>query len=92
MKKALDFLQFTPSGDSIVSPPFVKNVLQGSRAAFPLSFGHSANYVGNQTALVGDSAHKVHPLAGQGVNLGFGDIICLISKLEEALSRGEKLG
>nr|XP_018904000.1 PREDICTED: ubiquinone biosynthesis monooxygenase COQ6, mitochondrial isoform X1 [Bemisia tabaci] len=92
MKKALDFLQFTPSGDSIVSPPFVKNVLQGSRAAFPLSFGHSENYVGNQTALVGDSAHKVHPLAGQGVNLGFGDIICLISKLEEALSRGEKLG
>jgi len=34
----------------------------------------------------------VHPLAGQGVNLGFGDVSCLVQELERAIGRGEELG
>ena len=72
------------------TPPVVTGV--ANRAAFPLGFGHSVRYTGPRTVLIGDSAHRVHPLAGQGVNLGFGDVISLTRELDESLRAGAVLG
>lgn len=62
------------------------------RLSIPLRQRHARRYVGPGLALIGDAAHVIHPLAGQGVNLGFLDVAVLADVLLHALSRGESLG
>ncbi|MEH6616555.1 MAG: UbiH/UbiF/VisC/COQ6 family ubiquinone biosynthesis hydroxylase [Porticoccus sp.] len=58
------------------------------RYKIPLKQRHAVDYVVPGVALMGDAAHTIHPLAGQGVNLGFQDVIVLVEEIERAISRG----
>jgi 2-octaprenylphenol hydroxylase len=64
----------------------------GPRGAFPLRAQHANKYVLPGLALVGDAAHTVHPLAGQGANLGFSDAAVLAEVIEEAFDANENPG
>ena len=61
----------------------------GPRGSFPLVAAHAERYVDTGLALIGDAAHSVHPLAGQGVNLGFADVDELAATIRSALDSGE---
>jgi len=64
----------------------------GDRAAFPLRKLKAERYVLDGVALIGDAAHVIHPLAGQGVNLGFLDAAMLMDVLTEARAHRESIG
>ena len=64
----------------------------GRRWSYPLSAMLAHRYVDTRLALVGDAAHGIHPIAGQGLNLGFQDVIALSDLLIEAVRTGEDPG
>src|SRR3546814_5373593 len=57
--------------------------LVAPRMTYPLGFHHSARIVGERIVLVGDAAHGIHPIAGQGLNLGLRDVAALAEVLVE---------
>eukprot|EP00116_Pleurobrachia_bachei_P005254 sb/3465516/ len=73
----LGLLHETPHSPNITE-------LVGPRAKFPLGFSNSARYVGPRVALVGDAAHRVHPLAGQGANIGYRGVRELVNAIESS--------
>lgn len=66
--------------------------LAGARFTYPLNLTLADRYVAPRVALVGDAAHGVHPIAGQGLNLGFRDVAALAEVLVAAKRRGEDIG
>ncbi|APE28153.1 2-octaprenyl-6-methoxyphenol hydroxylase [Aurantiacibacter gangjinensis] len=62
--------------------------VEGARSSYPLGFHHTAKITAPRTVLVGDAAHGIHPIAGQGLNLGLRDVGALV----EVLSDGMKIG
>lgn len=66
--------------------------LAGEKSAWPLSLSLAHSFVAPRLALVGDAAHVVHPIAGQGLNAGLKDVAALAEVLVEATRRGEDIG
>ena len=66
--------------------------LAAPRSTYPLGFHHAAQITAHRLALVGDSAHAIHPIAGQGLNLGFRDGAALAQVLVEGARLGLDLG
>ncbi len=66
--------------------------LAGDRFTYPLSLSLAQSFIAPRTALVGDAAHGVHPIAGQGLNLGLRDVGALAQVVIEASRRGEDIG
>lgn len=64
----------------------------GPRAVFPLRYFETLHYIQSRLALVGDAAHMMHPLAGQGVNLGMADAASLAEVLLEAHGKHRDIG
>ncbi|MXO62217.1 FAD-dependent monooxygenase [Qipengyuania oceanensis] len=64
----------------------------GPRSSFPLGFHHTARITGQRLALIGDAAHGIHPIAGQGLNLGLRDVGTLVEVLDEGLRLGLDIG
>jgi len=63
--------------------------LTGGRFSYPLGMMIAKSYIAPNVALIGDAAHGVHPIAGQGLNAGLRDVAALIQVLSEAKQRGE---
>ena len=83
-----------PPEDSETLPPLVTSIQPGTVASFPLRYSHADAYIGDggRTVLVGDAAHTVHPLAGQGLNAGLADVRVLAQTIEAALLQGGDIG
>ncbi|KAH9197576.1 hypothetical protein AeNC1_000448 [Aphanomyces euteiches] len=77
--------------DPFQAPPKATEAV-GRRVSFPLKLQHATRYTKEGVALIGDSAHSIHPLAGQGLNLGLADVTSLGNILAQGVESGLHLG
>ncbi|CAG8436823.1 10400_t:CDS:2 [Funneliformis mosseae] len=73
-------------------PPLVLGVQEKSRAGFPLRMRNAESYIKERVVLVGDAAHTIHPLAGQGLNQGLADVHHLLQVIERGIANGQDIG
>ena len=66
--------------------------LLSERVTYPLGFHHSAELTAHRMALVGDAGHGIHPIAGQGLNLGLRDVAALTESIVDGARTGLDLG
>ena len=66
--------------------------LEGKRFAYPLGLTLATDFIAPRVALVGDAAHGLHPIAGQGLNAGLKDVAALAEVLRDARGRGQDIG
>ncbi|TKA23080.1 hypothetical protein B0A50_07397 [Salinomyces thailandicus] len=72
--------------------PTITHLQENTRAAFPLRYRHASTYTSPHLALLGDAAHTIHPLAGQGLNLGLADARALAHVLADGVQHGMDIG
>jgi 2-octaprenyl-6-methoxyphenol hydroxylase len=89
---ALSDAQFAAEAEAAMGGFLGKIELLTPRSTYPLGFHHAARITDRRLALVGDSAHAIHPIAGQGLNLGFRDAAALAQVLVEGARLGLDLG
>jgi len=89
---ALDEIQFAAEATAAMGGFLGDIRLLTARSSYPLGFHHAVRITDQRLALVGDAAHAVHPIAGQGVNLGFRDAAAFAEVLVEGARLGLDLG
>jgi ubiquinone biosynthesis monooxygenase Coq6 len=72
--------------------PRIASTQESSVASFPLRMRHADTYTSHRVALIGDAAHTVHPLAGQGLNLGLADAESLAKQIAHGMEIGSDIG
>lgn len=89
---AMDEAEFILEIEKRLGTHLGKITLASKRFCYPLSLTHAKTYTANRLALVGDAAHAIHPIAGQGFNLGIRDIGVLAGLLIETKQLGLSVG
>jgi 2-octaprenyl-6-methoxyphenol hydroxylase len=89
---ALGDEQFAAEAEAAMGGFLGRVGLLAPRSTYPLGFHHAARITDHRLVLVGDSAHAIHPIAGQGLNLGFRDAAALAQVLVEGARLGLDLG
>jgi 2-octaprenyl-6-methoxyphenol hydroxylase len=89
---ALDDDDFAAEAQAAMGGFLGEIAMLAPRSSFPLGFHHAAQIIAKRLALVGDAAHAIHPIAGQGLNLGFRDVAALTQVLVEGARLGLDLG
>ena len=84
---ALDDIEFCESLSQALDGRLGEFELCSKRLSFDLQSQRAEAYFANHVVLIGDAAHSIHPLAGQGANLGFKDIACLASLLQNTSAK-----
>ncbi|KAI9684095.1 MAG: putative ubiquinone biosynthesis monooxygenase [Trizodia sp. TS-e1964] len=88
----LDWRQQHTPYDTTLIPQRIVGVQAGTVASFPLKMTHADTYVGPRIALIGDAAHTIHPLAGQGLNQGQADAQSLFRTISNFAACGQDIG
>jgi 2-octaprenyl-6-methoxyphenol hydroxylase len=89
---ALDDADFSAEIEQRFGDSLGRIAVLGGRWSYPLRLIHAARYADHRLALVGDAAHAIHPIAGQGLNLGLRDVAALAEVIADAWRLGLDIG